>query len=420
MSAANDIQITTLDSGLRVATVPMLSLETVTVGIWIHAGSRLESKADCGVAHFLEHMSFKGTSRRSALQIAEEVEMVGGHSNAYTSRENTAYHIKLLAKDLPLAVDILGDIVLNSTFEKAELERERGVILQEIAMYDDQPDEVASDNFQEQAFPDQPLGRPILGFKDIVANMTAEQLRGYVGKHYSADRAVVVAAGKVDHDSFVAMVEENFSAFTRFDTPQIEAANYVGCIVRKKDDCEQMQTIIGWPSCSYQDIRKHYASAALAGIFGGGMSSRLFQEVREKRGLAYSVYAFQGPYQDCGLFGFYAGTAPETASEAIKVSHDILGGMADDITEKELEKIKAQMRAGLLMSLESSSSRAENTARQLLLYKRIIPTDERLQHIDALDIAEISAWVKTIMQGDVTVSLYGDVDQVRLPEVFAV
>ena len=420
MPTIDDIQITTLDSGLRVATVPMHSLETVTVGIWVHAGSRLENKADCGVAHFLEHMSFKGTTRRSALQIAEEVEMVGGHSNAYTSKENTAYHIKLLAKDLPLAVDILGDIILNSTYAAEELERERGVILQEIAMYEDQPDEVASDNFQETAFPYQPMGRSILGFKDVVANMTAEQLRGYIGKHYSADRSVIVAAGKVDHEAFVAMIEEHFAGFSRFDTPQIEAARYVGGIVRTKDDCEQMHSIVGWPSCSYQDIKKHYASAALAGIFGGGMSSRLFQEVREKRGLAYSVYAFHAPYQDCGIFGFYAGTAPETASEAIKVSHDILAEMTHDITAKELEKIKAQMSAGLLMSLESSSSRAENTARQLLLFNRVIPTSERLEQINALDIAEIAAWVETIMQGAVTVSLYGDIDQVAIPESLAV
>ena len=419
MAAIDDIQITTLRSGLRVATVPMHSLETVTVGIWIHAGSRLESKADCGVAHFLEHMSFKGTTRRTAQQIAEEVEMVGGHSNAYTAKENTAYHIKLLAQDLPLAVDILGDILLNSTFTKDELERERGVILQEMAMYEDQPDEVASDRFQETAFPDQPMGRSILGFKDVVANMSAEQLRGYMSRHYSADRSVVVAAGKVDHEAFVAMIEEHFAAFSRFDTPAAEAAKYVGGVVDTKDDCEQMHSIVGWPSCSYQDIRKHYASAALAGIFGGGMSSRLFQEVREKRGLAYSVYAFHAPYQDCGIFGFYAGTAPETASEAIAVSCDILSGMTQNITTKELEKVKAQMRAGLLMSLESSSSRAETTARQLLLFDRIIPISERLDNINALDIGEIAAWVDTMMQQTATVSLYGDIDQVTVPETLA-
>ncbi|NQY82659.1 MAG: insulinase family protein [Alphaproteobacteria bacterium] len=417
MPNIDDITITTLPSGLRIATVPMHSVETVTVGIWIHAGSRLESAADCGVAHFLEHMSFKGTARRTAHQIAEEVEMVGGHSNAYTAKENTAYHIKLLAKDLPLAVDILGDIVLNSTFVTDELERERGVILQEMAMYEDQPDEMAFDHFQARAYPDQPMGRTILGFKDVVSNMSAEQLRGYVARHYSADRSVIVAAGKIEHDDFVALIIEHFGDFAHFDTPTPEAARYTGGVISTPDDCEQMHLILGWPSCSYQDMDQHYASVALSGILGSGMSSRLFQEIREKRGLAYSVHAFHIPYQDDGLFGFYAATAPEKASEALGVSYDLLGQMRHNISDKELTKIKAQMKAGLLMSQESSSSRAETAAKQLLLHNRIILTSERIARIDALDISQLAAWVDTLLARTATLSLYGDVDQVTIPSV---
>lgn len=415
-SLLKDIEITTLPSGLRVASIAMQSIETVSVGIWIHAGSRLESLADSGVAHFLEHMSFKGTERRTAHQIAEEVEMVGGHSNAHTSKEQTAYYIKLLAEDLPLAVDILGDIVLHSTFITEELEKERGVILQEMAMYEDQPDDMVFERFQQKAYPDQPLGRSIIGDHDVVANMTARQLKNYVGSHYSADKAVLVAAGKVDHQALVSLVEQHFAAMKSFETATAEPARYKGGIIRTDYSCEQLHVVMGWPSCSYQNLAQHYTSAALAGIFGGGMSSRLFQEVREKRGLAYAVFATHIAYQDNGLFCFYTGCAPDRASEAIEIAHGILEKMRQDISDKELQKIKAQMKSSLLMSRESSSSRASTVAKHLLLYDRIIPIKEHIAHIDALSINDLADWVDKLLSSPHTLSLYGDVDQVILPQ----
>ena len=407
----DDCQVTTLAGGLRVASVPMASVRTVSVGVWIHAGSRLETTQDSGVAHFLEHMSFKGTQRRTAHQIAEEIELVGGHSNAYTSKEQTAYYIKLLAEDLPLAVDILSDILLHSTFQQDELERERGVILQEMAMYEDQPDDMAFEAFQNLAFPEQPLGRPIIGTQQVVASMSAEQLRGYIERHYSADRTVIVAAGKVDHDSFVALVAEKFDTLKAFDTPAISPAHYLGGQIKRHSTCEQMHSVLGWPSCSYQDLSDHYASIAVASIAGGGMSSRLFQQVREQHGLAYSVFAFHSPYQDCGIFGLYAATAPEKAEQAIAISRQILHDMCSNITALELRKVQAQMKSSLLMGLESSSSRAETTARQLLLHDRLISTQERIERIDNLDRQYLQQWLEKILSRPESLTFYGNTEK---------
>ena len=416
MPEQDSIRVSTLESGLRVVSVPMASVETVTVGIWLHAGARLEDPEDCGVAHFLEHMSFKGTERRSAFALAEEVERVGGHSNASTSREITNYYIKLLADDLPLAVDILADMLLNSRFAGQDVENERGVILQEIAMYEDQPDQVVFDKFQAQAFPNQPMGRAILGTKEIVGRMTPTQLRHYMHKHYSARRCVIAAAGKVDHDALTALAGNHFASFRGFDTPDPSPAVYQGGETRALDDSEQVNSVIGWPSASYRDIPRHYAYVAMAGILGGGMSSRLFQEIREKRGLAYSIFACNEAFQDTGIFCISAGTAPDRTEEAIALAFQILREMQTNMHDHELGKIKAQMKSGLLMAHESTSARASITARELLLHDRVIPTAERIDRIDSLTIDNLTGRIDEMLVHPATVALGGDVEKVTLPK----
>ena len=388
---SENTRITTLDNGLRVATEAMPSVQTASVGVWVDVGARHETKDVNGVAHMLEHMAFKGTERRSARVIAEEIENVGGQLNAYTSRENTAYYARVLAEDLPLAVDILADILQHSTFEPEELERERGVILQEIGQTQDTPDDLVFDLFQETAFPDQPLGRSILGPAEIVSSMPREALTGYMGQHYSPDRMVLAAAGKVDHDCLVGLANEHFQSLPGQPSADQKAPDpgiYASGDCREDRELEQVHLILGLPAFSYHDDDFH-ALQVLSVMLGGGMSSRLFQEVREKRGLAYSVFSFAACYRDTGIFGIYAGTGEDQTGELLPVVCDELQAMIDEPLEQELNRARAQLKASMMMGLESCFAQSEDIARQLLIFGRRIPKEETIAEIDAVDEAAI-------------------------------
>lgn len=376
------VECTRLPSGLTVVTQSMPHLESVALGVWIKSGSRNETLGEHGIAHLLEHMAFKGTARRTAREIAEEIENVGGEVNAATSTETTSYYARVLKDHVPLAVDILADILTESAFDAEELEREKNVILQEIGAADDTPDDVVFDRFSEAAFANQTIGRSILGTPDTVMSFQPNQIRHYMARNYTTDRMFVIAAGAVDHDSFVRQVEERFASLPQrpVATPVIEAARYTGGETRETRDLMDTQVLLGFEGKAYH-MRDFYCSQILANILGGGMSSRLFQEVREIRGLCYSVYAFHWGFSDTGIFGIHAATGGENLPELLPVIVDELKKSSQRIDEQEIERARAQIRAQLLMGQESPAARAGQIARQMMLYGRIIPNNEMMERL---------------------------------------
>ncbi|MGD9617473.1 MAG: M16 family metallopeptidase [Alphaproteobacteria bacterium] len=380
--------LATLPNGLRIVTDRIETVDTVSLGLWVDVGTRHESPELNGVAHFLEHMAFKGTERRSARAIAEEIEAVGGHLNAYTSRESTAYYAKVLKEDAPLALDILADILLHSTFDPAELERERAVILQEIGQANDTPDDIIFDYFQERAFPDQAMGRPVLGTPEIIGRLSRDAVVAYLQNHYSASRIVLSASGNLDHDRIVALAETLLSALPEERPVRTEPARYVGGDHREERELEQLHLVLGFPGTPLGDP-DYYAAAVLSTAFGGGMSSRLFQEVREKRGLVYAIHSFAHGYRDGGLFGVYAGTGEEEAAELMPVLCDETMRLAEGLSAAELARAKAQMKAGLLMSLESTGARCEQMAQHMLVYGAPFDPADIVRRVEAVDAAAI-------------------------------
>ena len=406
------VAVTQLPSGLTVATDRLESVETVTLGSWIGVGTRHEPAEINGVAHLLEHMAFKGTERRSAQQIAEEIETVGGHLNAYTGRENTAFYAKVLAEDAPLALDVVADILQNATFDPEELDRERAVVLQEIGQAHDTPDDIIFDHFQETAYPHQALGRPVLGRAEVVSSLPRDRLHNYMASYYRADQMVVAAAGKIEHETFVAQVAEAFGTLPAETTLSCEPAAYDGGDFREQRDLEQVHLVFGFDSLSYHDPG-YYGLLVLSTLFGGGMSSRLFQELREKRGLVYSVYSFVSAFQDSGMFGVYAGTGEAEAGELIPVVCDEIGRLSQDLAEPEIERAKAQLRASTLMSRESTGARCEQLAQQLLTYGRSIPTAEILEKIAAVDCSQLQQLAARLVAKRPTFAALGPLGRVE-------
>jgi predicted Zn-dependent peptidase len=411
------IQLTRLPSGLTVVTERMERVETVSLGAYVATGSRNETEAENGASHFLEHMAFKGTERRSAADIAEEIEAVGGHINAYTAREQTAYYVKVLREDTPLAADIIGDILTRSAFAPEELERERGVILQEIGQANDTPDDIIFDRFQEVAYPGQALGRPVLGSETGIRAMPRSVLTGYMRRHYAASNMVVAGAGKLEHERIVNLVQEHFRDLPGVVAPETPSARYQGGEFREQRDLDQVHIVLGFPSVSYADP-DYYATLLLSTLLGGGMSSRLFQEVREKRGLVYSIYSFNSPFMDGGLFGIYAGTGEKEAEDLVPVTIEELRKVQSSVSTTELERARAQVKASLLMSLESTGSRCEQLARQLQVHGRVIPTAETVTKITAVTTADVQRAAARHFAARPTLAALGPVDRVpKLAEI---
>jgi len=377
------VNVTKLANGLVIASETMPHLESAALGVWVKAGARHERREQHGVAHLLEHMAFKGTARRSAARIAEEIENVGGDVNAATSVETTAYYARVLKEDVPLGIDILHDILANSVFDEAELEREQHVILQEIGAADDTPDDLVFDLFQNTAYAGQPIGRPILGTKETVSGFTRGDLRDYLDTHYRGPNMVLTAAGAVDHEKLVEQVSGLFGEFPDDAPAPPPASVYRGGETVEGRDFQETQVVLGFEGRAYH-ARDFYASQLLATILGGGMSSRLFQEVREKRGLCYSIYAFHWGFSDSGLFGVHAATGEEDLGELLPVILDELKRAGDRITQEEADRARAQIRSSMLMSMESPSSRAGQVARQILLFGRPIPNEELTERLAAI------------------------------------
>ena len=411
------IQVTRLPNGLRVASDRMDSVETASIGVWADVGTRNEPAEINGVSHLLEHMAFKGTARRSAREIAEEIEAVGGHLNAYTAREQTAYYARILAGDMPLAVDIIADILQHSTFDAEELARERAVVLQEIGQAEDTPDDIVFDYFQAAAFPDQPMGRPVLGKAEIVRDMRGETISGYMRQHYAPERLVLAAAGQVEHERLVELASQAFTDLSTGTANTPEPARYAGGEIRTERDLEQVHIVLGLPGVSYRDP-DHYALGILSTLFGGGMSSRLFQEIREKRGLVYSIYSFASAFHDGGVFGVYAGTGEKEAAEILPLVIEELRRLPATLPSEELARARAPAQAGALMARESTSNRAEQLASQLLIYGRPVPTEEIIQRIEAVDAAQLARAARRLMAGTPTLAALGPLGQLaRLESV---
>jgi predicted Zn-dependent peptidase len=405
------VRLTTLDNGFRVVTDAMDAVDTVSLGVWVDVGTRHEPAEVNGVAHLLEHMAFKGTERRSAQAIAEEIEAVGGHLNAYTSREQTAYYAKVLAEDTPLAVDILADILQHSVFDAAELDRERTVILQEIGQANDTPEDIIFDLFQERAFPDQPIGRPVLGRPEIIESIPRERIAGYLHDNYGAGSMVLSAAGKIEHERLVDMAATSFARLPRESVAKTGPASYAGGDLREVRDLEQVHILLGFPGMSFTDP-DYYAAAVLSTVLGGGMSSRLFQEIREKRGLVYSIYSFAHAYRDGGIFGVYAGTGEDQVAELMPVMCDQLVRIGEDCTEEELRRARAQLKAGLLMSLESTSSRCEQIAQHLLVFGELFEPRDIVRRIDAIDRQAVMRAARRVVAQAPTLAAIGPIGQV--------
>ncbi|HEV7254870.1 MAG TPA: pitrilysin family protein [Mesorhizobium sp.] len=405
------VEVSRLSNGLTVATEDLPSIDTVALGVWVKSGARDEREDEHGIAHLLEHMAFKGTKRRSAFEIASEIENVGGEINAATSVETTSFYARVLSEDLPLAVDLLADILTESRFDADELEREQHVILQEIGAAHDTPDDIVFDRFTETAFRDQTIGRSILGTPQTVQSFRSTDLHAFMERQYGAENMVVVAAGDVNHDKFVREVESRLGDFRAKTTslPPLPA-RYSGGDFREQRDLMDAQIVLGFEGRAYH-MRDFYASQVLSSVLGGGMSSRLFQEVREKRGLCYSIYAFHWGFSDTGLFGVHAATGGEDIDELVPVILEELRKAGERITLEELDRARAQYRAGLIMSAESASSRASQIARQLLLFGRPVGREELMERLSALTVERLTDLAARLFSSPPTVTAIGPVER---------
>ena len=404
------VQTHTLPNGFRIVTERMPGLASASVGIWVTAGARHERVEQNGIAHFLEHMAFKGTERRNALQIAEAIEDVGGYINAYTSREVTAYYARVLEADVPLAVDLIGDILLNPLFESREIEVERGVILQEIGQALDTPDDVIFDWLQEQAYPEQPIGRTILGPSDRVSAFGRADLDDFVREHYGPDQMILAAAGAVDHDALCKIAESLFGHLAPRAHRNADPARFTGGEMREIRKLEQAHFALAFESPGYRDDAI-YIAQVYGSILGGGMSSRLFQELRENRGLCYTIFAQAGAYADTGMLTIYSGTSAAELPDLAHLTIDEMKRAADDMTPAEVARARTQMKAGLLMGMESPSNRAERLARLLSIWDRVPPLEETVDRIDAVTTGDVREFAGRVLgEAPAALALYGPVE----------
>jgi predicted Zn-dependent peptidase len=369
------VEVTRLSSGLSVVTDRMPHLESASLGVWVGSGSRDENPDEHGISHLLEHMAFKGTKRRTARQIAESIE---------------AYYARVLKADVPLALDVLSDILSEPAFDVEELRREQNVIVQEIGATEDAPDDLVFDRLQEIAFPKQSVGRSILGTPETVRSFNSTRLRAYLNRNYRAPDMLVAAAGAVEHGRIVEEAEKRFASFLGPAAPAPQPASFSGGTRVETRDLEQVHIAVALQGLPVSDPEL-YSLQVFTSVLGGGMSSRLFQEVRENRGLCYAIHAFHMPYADTGLFGLYAGTDETDAPELMRVMIDEIGNATETLNEAEIARAKAQMKAGLLMALESSEARLGQIARQMLAYGRPVPLDEIVAKVDAVTVERARA-----------------------------
>ncbi len=407
------INSTKLPNGLRVITDTVETVESVAVGIWCDVGTRHENMAHNGVAHMVEHMMFNGTKTRTSKDIVEQIETVGGQMNAYTSRENTAYYVHLLKEDVGLALDVLSDMIQRSTFPDVDLEKERGVIIQEIGMTNDTPDDLVFDLYQECAYPKQSLGAPILGTAKIIEEMKKSTLFDYVQNFYNPQNLVISAAGNITHEEMLKHVQKCFNALPISKKSEFQVADYKGGFIYEEKELEQAHVVLGFQGVS-KISPDYHAAITLSTIMGGGMSSRLFQEVREKHGLVYSVYSAHGAFHDDGQFEIYAGTGPEKLKQLVPVICDeVMKITQEAVSEAELNRAKSQLRASVLMGRESMLSRANRQAKYMMNFDADFDLNELLAKIDAVDVQSIQTIAGKIFSTLPTVAALGPLSEME-------
>lgn len=403
----------TLSNGIRLITDAIPSAESVAVSVWVDVGSRYESANESGIAHFLEHMAFKGTKRRSAKQIAEEFDNIGGYLNAFTSREHTVYLTKTLYEDAHHSFDLIGDLIQNSTFSPEEIEKERDVVLQEIAMTNDTPDDIVFDYHQEIAFKNQSLGRSILGTSELVAQFDKSHLTSFIDKHYSADRIVISVAGNISHQKAKELAEEHFASIKPHSKKHTDNATYHGGRFLESRDLEQVHIVLGRKGASYHDP-SIYATQILASILGGGMSSRLFQEIREERGLVYGVSAYTNGYNDTGLFCIYGSTTPDKSIEFLEVTCNELEKATRNIKQEELDRARTQARASLRMGREDTSFRSEIMGRRICRFGKYVTSEDILKKLDKITIDDIQQSMKHILSApEYSIAAVGPIEEIE-------
>lgn len=402
----------TLSNGLRVVVEYIPTVRSVSFGIWVKTGSRNETKENNGISHFIEHMLFKGTEKRTAKDIADLFDGIGGNVNAFTAKEYTCYFAKVLDEHLPLAVDALSDMFFNSQFDKTELAKEKNVILEEIAMYEDTPDDKVHDEASRASFGDHPLAYSILGLKDRLEAMGPDTLRGYMKERYTIENTVVSVAGNVEESKLLALLEAHFGGFSGHSEPvQTESPVFHGDYVFYKKKTEQNHICMTFPGCSNRD-QKLYAMVLLNNALGGGMSSRLFQEIREKRGLAYSVYSYHTGYADSGLFTVYAGTAPKQTKDVLDLTLEQINELSvKGLAEEELHRGKEQLKGSLILSLESTSSRMNRIGKNELMIGHHYTLDELLKRIDSVTMDDIREVTKRLLAVPFAVAMVGSTDK---------
>jgi predicted Zn-dependent peptidase len=402
-------QRTTLDNGIRVVTENLPHVRSVAMGFWFGVGARHEDVRTSGLSHLIEHLMFKGTERRTARQIAEEFDATGGQLNAYTSKEYTCYYARVLDMHLPRATEVLADMILHSCFAPEDLEKEKGVVQEEIKMYEDSPDEMVHDLFTQAILDGHPLGRTILGTADTVSHFTRKDLLAYLRRHYTPDNLVVAAAGHADHEAVVAEVERHLGDFRGRRSGEGEGRWTANPrpILRAKET-EQVHLCLGVEGLRRSDPRK-YALFTLDVILGGGMSSRLFQELREERGLVYSTYSYHVCYRETGLFGIYAGMSPRNADEVVELVNEEFGRLlAEGVQEKELQRAKEQLKGSLVLSLESTASRMSRIAKSELFEERYDTPDGLVAKVDAVTAEDVDALARELLAAErVTLAAVG-------------
>ncbi len=417
MNTERNIRRTVLPNGLILLTERMDYLRSVAMGVWIKSGSRCETAEVNGISHFVEHMLFKGTRSRSAQRIAREIDSIGGNLDAFTSKETICFNVKSLADHVPIALDILGDLVMNPTFALPDIERERGVILEEIKIDEDNPDVLVHELFTQSFWKGHPLGKPILGTTETVAQLGQQQLFAYHGDRFHGGNMVFSAAGNLDHDRFTEAVAEKFSALSvgnalhELSAPEPSAR----IILRNKKALEQVQICLGVPAPPITD-ESRYATTILNTVLGGGMSSRLFQTIREERGLAYSIYSDLSPYRDTGNLCVYAGTSANKALEVVDlILAEFRSLKQEPISAEELTRAKDQVKGNILMGMESSNSRMANLARQEMYFHQFYSADEIIAHVDDVKAEHVQTMAQRLFNPEsIAVTLLGRLNGVKL------
>jgi len=392
-------QKTVLPNGVRIITEEIEHVRSAAIGLWVGAGSRDEREGYEGISHFMEHMFFKGTEHRTARVLAESLEAVGGQLNAFTTKEYTCYYAKVLDEDLDLAIDVLSDMFFHSLFDEKEIDKEKNVVIEEIKMYEDSPDELINDIFSERVWNEHPLGKPILGTEESIKSLSREKIMHFLSEHYAPDNVVIAVAGKIKHEDVVAKLSNQFGSFQRGGRRVLEGTP-IGHTIEyyQQKDTEQMHIILGVPGLG-QDDDDIYAMHIFNNILGGGLSSRLFQEIREQRGLAYSVYSYHSTYVDTGLFAIYAGTSPKNTKEVIECILQELKEIKDQgISADELARTKAQIKGGLYLGLEAVSSRMSRLGKTELTYNRVLSPEEVIGKLEKVTLEDVSRVIGRLWQ----------------------